>query len=77
MRKFVLPVSVLVVSTSLILMPSTGMADKKKLGGAGTTGGTIKIDPQKDCEKEKIQKCHWEGDRHVCEWVDGPNCRIY
>ena len=28
------------------------------------------------CEREKILVCHWEGDDHICEWVDGPNCLV-
>jgi len=37
---------------------------------AGTTVNDL-------CEKEKVQKCRWEGQQKICEWVDGPNCRIY
>jgi hypothetical protein len=28
------------------------------------------------CVRKKIQVCHWEGDAHICVWVDGPDCEI-
>ena len=38
--------------------------------------GAAKIKIEDICEREKIQVCHWEGNRHICVWVDGPNCAI-
>jgi len=38
--------------------------------------GATKIKIEDICEREKIQVCHWEGNRHICVWVDGPNCAI-
>jgi phage terminase large subunit-like protein len=59
-----------VLAISLIAMPVPAFAEK---AGTGTTAGDI----SQICEKEKIQKCRWEGDRKICEWVDGPNCAVY
>ena len=64
--KDVLPV----VAMTIIAVPSSALAEK---AGTGTTAGDI----AQICEKEKVQKCRWEGDRKICEWVDGPNCAVY
>lgn len=57
-------------AASLTGLPGLAYADQK-------TGGTIiPGDVTKQCVKEKVQQCHWEGDRHICEWVDGPNCAV-
>jgi phage terminase large subunit-like protein len=58
-----------ILAISLIAMPAPAFAEK----AGGTTAGDI----SQICEKEKIQKCRWEGDRKICEWVDGPNCAVY
>ena len=41
------------------------------IGKAGT-----KIDMKDLCVRKKIQVCHWEGNAHICVWVDGPDCEI-
>ena len=56
-------------AASLMTLPATAYAET---AGGGSTAGDIK----QICEKEKVQKCRWEGDRHICEWVDGPNCLV-
>ncbi len=46
-------------------------------GALAETKGTPAPDISTLCEKEKVQKCRWEGDRHICEWVDGDKCAVY
>jgi hypothetical protein len=35
------------------------------------------VNRELDCVRKQIQVCHWEGDVHVCVWVDGPDCEEF
>jgi hypothetical protein len=39
--------------------------------------GPIIIQGPVECEKKLVQKCRWEGDRKICEWVPSTECEIY
>jgi hypothetical protein len=43
---------------------------------AADTKGPKLPDIKDLCEREKVERCRWEGDRKICEWVDGPNCLV-
>ena len=72
---FKLLTKALVIATIAIVAsgaPATVFAKGATIGGKAGT----KIDIKDLCVREKVQVCHWEGNAHICVWVDGPNCAI-
>ena len=29
------------------------------------------------CQKKLVQKCHWEGNRHICVYVESKDCEMF
>ena len=57
----------LLLSLAVMLPPG---AEARPIARGQTAGKAI--NGELDCVRRKIQICHWEGDSHICEWVDGP-----
>ncbi len=64
--------AVTMILSVMALLPAAAEAKPAASGARAAT--TLK--GNLDCEREKVQVCHWEGDRHVCVWVDGP-CAVF
>ena len=61
-----------VVATALIAVPLHAQARSIR----PMNNGPIVID-KVDCEKKRVQKCRWEGNRKICEWVVSTECEMY
>lgn len=66
----------LVIATIATVAAGAPIGAFAKDTSVGTKAGTSKIKIEDLCVREKVQVCHWEGNRHICVWVDGPNCAI-
>ena len=72
------PVSRLTVALALVsvgLVSTSVEARSFKFGRFNN--GPIVIEGPIECEKKLVQKCRWEGDRKICEWVPSTECEIY
>ncbi len=45
--------------------------------GIFQNSGPIVIQGPVECEKKLVQRCRWEGDRKICEWVPSTECEMY
>jgi hypothetical protein len=52
-------------------------AEARPIKRGGFNNGPIIIQGPIECEKKLVEKCRWEGDRKICEWVPSNECEIY
>jgi hypothetical protein len=65
--------SLTLITLSVFALPLDAQARQN----TGYTGTGIIIKGPIDCEHKKIRKCHWEGTKLVCVWVELPDCEIF
>jgi len=66
----------LVIATIAIVSAGAPVGAFARDTSSASKAGATKIKIEDLCVREKNQVCHWEGNRHICVWVDGPNCAI-